>query len=149
MQHIYGTFNSNSQAVNAERYEAYSNLNPIRLILGGSYWTLTGRDYGYNTAWTVYDSLELQADSSFIEFTHPTARLYTQEPLHFHNVLFSATEQTSKVETFRGAGSFNRLEFRKSGIIVGQYVIDSLIFAPGKSYQLDASKQQEIREYFR
>lgn len=148
VQHIYGTFHSNSQAVNAEYYSAYSSLNPIRLILGGSHWTLSGRDYGYQTAWAVYDTLELQADSSIIEFTHPTARLYTVEALHFNNVLFSATEQTSKVETFRGAGSFNRLEFRKSGIIVGQYTIDSLILAPGKSYQLDATKPQEIREYF-
>ncbi len=148
VEHIHGTFNSNGQAVNAEHYSAYGSLNPIRLILGGSYWTLTGRDYGYQTAWAVYDTLQFQADSSVIEFTHPTARLYTLEPLHFNNVLFSAVEQTSKVETFRGTGSFNRLEFRKSGIIAGQYVIDSLIFAPGKSYQLDATKQQEIREYF-
>ncbi len=148
VQHIHGTFSSNGQAVNAEFYSAYGDPNPKRLILGGSYWTLTGRDYGYQTAWVVYDTLELQADSSFIEFTHPTARLYTQEPLHFNNVLFSAAEQTSKVETFRGTGSFNRLEFRKSGTIVGQYIIDSLIFAPGKSYQLDATKPQEIREYF-
>ena len=148
VEHIHGTFNSNGQAVNAEHYSAFGSLNPIRLILGGSYWTLTGRDYGYQTAWAVYDTLQFQADSSVIEFTHPTARLYTQEPLHFNNVLFSAVEQTSKVETFRGTGSFNRLEFRKSGIIAGQYVIDSLIFAPGKSYQLDATKQQEIREYF-
>lgn len=146
--HLHGTFNSNGKKVTTEFYGIFDANNFKKLILGGSYWRITGQDFSYRTSWAAYDTLEVQADSSLIEFTHPTARMYNQEAVHLNNVLFSAVEQTSKVETFRGTGTFNRLEFRNSGIITGQHVMDSLLFAPGKSYQLDATKPQEVKEYF-
>jgi hypothetical protein len=62
--------------------------------------------------------------------------------------LFSGVEQQSKIDAVGNvSGTFNHLEFRNNGVIIGGHTIDSLIFSPGKSYQLDASKAQVVREY--
>ncbi|MBK9491935.1 MAG: hypothetical protein IPO07_26405 [Haliscomenobacter sp.] len=44
--------------------------------------------------------------------------------------------------------TFNKIEIRNNGIILGKNVIDSLIFTAGKTYTLDVAQSQTVNEYF-
>ncbi len=153
--HYSGTFNSNSHGVDIDYFVAGYWDVPKTLVLGGSHWKVRGKDQIYRGTWNQYNAMTIQGDSSLVEFTSPTARLYALQSFSFNNVLFSAVDQTSKIDAIsnnvnvKTKGTFNRLEFRNNGIIVGAHTIDSLIFSPGKSYQLDALNTQEVREYFK
>lgn len=141
-----GTFNSNGAPVHAERFVApYTNV-AATLKLGGSHWYLNS----INEAFTIYtDRLTIIPDSSLIELTSPSPLVYSNSSVDFHNMLFSNLTQTSRLETNSGnTVMFNHLEFRNNGIIRGEHFIDSLIFSPGKAYQLDVNKNQTVNEYF-
>ncbi len=143
-----GTFHSNGHLVDIEYYTGGFWDTRKVLAMGGSHWKVQGRDQIWRGSWNVYSPMTFQGDSSLVEFTSPTARIYSGSSFAFNNVLFSAVEQQSKIDVVNNAsGTFNRLEFRNNGVIFGTHTIDSLIFSPGKSYQLDASKPQVVREY--
>lgn len=147
--HYNGTFHSNNYDVNIDRYWTFNWDTQKELILGGSHWKITGNGQIINPSWLISRPLIIQPDSSLVEFTNPTSVIFAEFPFQFHNVLFSANEQQSIIQAVNNAtGIFNRLEFRNNGIIVGAHTIDSLIFSPGKSYQLDATKAQMIKTYF-
>ena len=143
-----GTFHSNGHLVNIDYFTGGFWETKKVLAMGGSQWKVKGSDQIWRGSWNIYLPMTFQMDSSLVEFTSPTARIYSIHPFAFNNVLFSAVDQQSKIEAVNNAtGTFNRLEFRNNGIIIGGHTIDSLIFSPGKSYQLDASKVQVVREY--
>ena len=143
----HGEFHSNGFDVELQYFGAHSWQNFRRLRMGGSHWTLKGFDDGFSGTWSVYSTLEMFPDSSLLEFTSKTARLLVQDSSVFHNVLFSAQEGLSKVQSFRGQLRFNRLEFLNDGMLLGNHLADSLLFSPGKSYQLDAEGVQEVRSF--
>lgn len=149
MLHTNGTFNSNGYKVELEYYTAGWFWDvPKTLILEGSHWKVNGGDQGWRQSWGVYGPVNFVVDSSLVEFTHPIATVYSDYGLRFNNVLFSAVDQESKIETINDAkGTFNRLEFRNDGVIYGAQIIDSLIFFPGKSYRLDAYRTQTVNDY--
>jgi gliding motility-associated-like protein len=143
-----GTFHSNGQLVNIDYFTGGFWETKKVLAMGGSHWKVNGRDQLWRGSWNIYLPMTFQVDSSLVEFTNPSARIYSGHPFAFHNVLFSAVEQQSKIDAVANvSGMFNHLEFRNNGVIIGGHTIDSLIFSPGKSYQLDASKAQVVREY--
>lgn len=157
--HYEGEFNSNNYPVNANSY--YSTGFPGNkqiLKMGSSHWRIAsnGADFSY----TAYfgNNLMLDAGTSLIEFTNTDPFVYIYGNHTFHNVLFSNAQGTS---TWRTEGDpariggqtpyiarLNRLEFRNNGIMYGQNILDSLIFTAGKTYQLDATLDQTINEYF-
>ncbi len=141
-----GYFNSNGAPVNIDRFVAPFTFQPATLQLGGSHWYVNAN----NDAFTIYsDSFTIIPDSSLIELTSPNPLVYSNSSMNFHNMLFSNLSQTSRLETFGdNVVTFNRLEFRNNGIILGEHVIDSLIFSPGKAYQLDVVDNQTVNEYF-
>lgn len=148
--HSDGTFHSNGKLVDIDYFNAITWGTKKTLIMGGSHWKVRGADKrAYEGTWNVDVPLTYQPDSSLVEFTSPIARILALHPIKFHNVLFSAVTQQSKIEATNNAtGIFNRLEFRNNGVIIGAHTIDSLFFSPGKSYQLDFSKTQMVKEYW-
>lgn len=147
--HSSGTFHSNGKLVDIQYYTASPWDTEKILIMGGSHWKVRGPDRSFNGTWNVLRPLTTQPDSSLVEFTSPIARILALHPIKFHNVLFSAVTQQSKIDALNNVtGIFNRLEFRNNGVIIGAHTIDSLFFSPGKSYQLDFSKTQMVKEYW-
>jgi hypothetical protein len=143
----HGEFHSNGFDVELFYFGSYIQQNFRRLRMGGSHWILKGFDDNYRATWAVYQTLEMFPDSSLLEFTSRTPRLLVQDSSVFHNVLFSAQDGLSKVQTFRGRLRYNRLEFLNDGMLLGNHLADSLLFSPGKSYQLDAQGLQEVRSF--
>lgn len=145
-----GTFHSNGYNVDVQYFTIGGYWEtPKTLVMGGSHWKIHGENLPWQGSWSVYGPADFQVDSSLVEFTSPSARIYTDYGLAFNNVLFSATEQQARVEAvYNAKGVFNHLEFRNNGTIIGTHTIDSLIFSPGKSYTLDADYPQEIKEYW-
>lgn len=156
--HSEGEFNSNGKPVNINYYSSsgYFTNKPI-LKMGSSHWRINNN--GADFAYTAYfgSNLTLDAGTSLLEFTNISPFVYVNNDLTFYNVLFSNPQGTS---TWRTEGdmnrigrapytaNFNRMEFRNSGILYGKNVIDSLIFSAGKSYKLDATLPQTVKEYF-
>lgn len=145
-----GVFHSNGYEVELDYFTGgqWHRDNSPKLIMGGSPWQVKGDDQIWQASWSVYGPMDFQGDSSLVEFTSPSARIYSDHSLGFNNVLFAALDGQSKIEAVNvSSGVFNRLEFRNNGIIIGPHTIDSLIFSAGKSYQLDAFQSQVVNEY--
>ncbi len=142
-----GSLNTAGETVVASEFRVNFSNTPKDLSMRGSHFLLGGGE----NAWFVNNAdLNIaQGDNSLIELTNFNggfiSRTSSGQP-EYHNVLFSATQNVSTLET--NGAVFNKVEFRKSGDIIGNNRMDSLIFAAGKSYQLDANATQTIVEYF-
>jgi gliding motility-associated-like protein len=156
--HSEGEFNSNGKPVNINYYTSsgYFANKPI-LKMGSSHWRINNNGADFNYTASFGSNLTVDAGTSLLEFTNTSPFVYVTNDHTFYNVLFSNPQGTSTWRTegdFNRIGrapyttTFNRLEFRNSGILYGKNVIDSLIFSAGKSYQLDAQQPQTVNEYF-
>jgi gliding motility-associated-like protein len=149
-----GTFNSDGQTVNTNYYWAYGSTNSMKLQLGSSHWYINGTAFTYTGSWNTY-KITVEPGTSLIEFTSDNAWLQAFYDLTFHNVLFSNVTGGSKItfgDTYVGApkrtGTYNLIEFRNNGTMIGENVVDSLLFSAGKSYRLDVVQKQVIKKYF-
>lgn len=147
----HGGWNTNGHAVDLEYFYAYQEELPKRLTLGGSHIKVHAGQPSF--AWSVSGDITLEADSSLIELTSNSATFYNRKSgggeLVYNRVLFSAKTGQSVINS--GAGTSiraNHMQFNNNAIIYGSNTFDTLIFAPGKSYQLQAMQTQTIVDHW-
>ncbi len=152
-----GEFNSNGKPVTTETFFMLNDDSP-RLKMGNSHWRITrnGSLSSSLYSFSIGPTATVDAGTSLLEFTNTLPTYITYTDVKFHNVLFSNPEGTASllsdyetaVDKIPKVSTFNRIEMRNNGVILGENVIDSLIFTTGKSYDLDAAHAQTINEYF-
>ncbi len=152
-----GEFNSNGKPVTTETFFMLNDDSPS-LKMGNSHWRITRNGSLSSSTYSFFIGpiATVDAGTSLLEFTNTTPTYIAYTDVKFHNVLFSNPEGTASLlsdyeaahDKIPKVSTFNRLEMRNSGVILGENVIDSLIFTAGKSYDLDAAHAQTINEYF-
>ncbi|PHN05602.1 gliding motility-associated C-terminal domain-containing protein [Flavilitoribacter nigricans] len=147
----HGGWNTNGYAVNLEYFYAFQEELPKHLKLGGSHITVTAEQPSF--PWSVSGNITLEADSSLIELTSNSATFYNRVlnggELVYNEVLFSAKAGRSVVNSGNGTSiRANHMQFNNNGVIYGSNTFDTLIFAPGKAYQLQALQTQTIVDHW-
>jgi len=136
---INGNFYTNNQPLACSRFVS-NNTNPRILNLGSSVITLTGN--GNNPEWNINSSyLNFSAGSSKLIFTGSSLNIVPGNGLIYY---FVTIEDTTSTHTLNDSSSYRRFEFKGNGIIMKNNYFDTLIFAPGKIYELNSSKVQII-----
>lgn len=147
----HGGWNTNGFPVDLSYFSSSDDQISKRLTLGGTHMTLDGELPTHT--WSVSGDIVIEADSSLIELTSSSATFYNRLPnageLTYNKVLFSAKEGQSVVNSW-GTTRIHaaHLQFDNNGIIYGSNTFDTLIFAPGKAYQLQAQGTQTIVDYW-
>ena len=150
-----GTWNTAGYMVELSNFHSFGSKAPKRLELGNTYMKLTGsRSDTGNHPWEVGSNLVVVPGTSLIQFTAPGAWMSNRSDqpwtLEFHNIFFSSKEGVSNLFSRDGTKlNINSLEFNNDGIIRGEHTLDTLLFSPGKSYQLSHNETQTIKEYWR
>lgn len=147
----HGGWNTNGHPVDLEFFNAYDNEVSKNLILGGTHMQLHGELPSF--PWSVSGDFSVQADSSLIELTSSSATFYNNlsdgGELTFNRVLFSAKDGSSVVNSLDNTSiRANHLQFDNNGTILGANTFDTLVFAPGKAYQLQAQQTQTIIDHW-
>jgi len=148
---VNGHLNTNNQNVSCNSFNSsQSNPVPRTLTLGASVVTLASTS---SSAFSIYnDNFTLNAGTSLLIFTGNGGGLYastyygTHTNFNFYNILFSNTNGTSRLYYNYNYGtiSFNKVEFLSNGILSCEASYDTLIFSPGRTYQLEANRTQTI-----
>ena len=148
IRHTAGTFNTNNQNLFSDDYVATGPENPKRLILGDSYVQLSGNNLNraIYTFSVVSDGLVVEPGTSRIEITNENVGIRMDYPIELTNIQFSNPAGTAQVLTQDGL--FNTLSFFGNGEFMGNSTIDTLLFAAGKSYILEAGQTQTVTEYW-
>ncbi|MFN6071261.1 MAG: hypothetical protein ACK489_03225, partial [Bacteroidota bacterium] len=142
-----GTLFTNGKSANIHYFYGSGENTPKRLELGDSHWYISGNFQNYSEFSLQGDSISVIPGTSTIEFING-GDFYERKLHNFHRLLFSLETGNSTVQTESGISNIKILEFLSSGTILGKHKIDSLLFAPGKTYRLDANNPQEITGFF-
>ena len=142
-----GTLFTNGQSANIHYFYGSGENTPKTLELGDSHLYITGNFENYPEFSLQGDSITVISGTSTIEFING-GDFYQKKPHDFHRILFSTEAGNSTIHTGSGISGVKILEFLSSGTILGKHKIDSLLFAPGKTYRLDANNPQEITGFF-
>jgi len=142
-----GTLFTNGKSANIHYFYGSGENTPKRLELGDSHWFISGNFQNYSEFSLQGDSISVIPGTSTIEFING-GDFYERKLHNFHRLLFSLETGNSTVQTESGISNIKMLEFLSSGTILGKHKIDSLLFAPGKTYRLDANNPQEITGFF-
>lgn len=152
-----GEFNSNGKPVTTETFFML-NDDFTSLKMGNSHWRITRNGSLSSSLYSFFigPKATVDAGTSLLEFTNTMPTYISYADVKFYHVLFSNPEGTaSLLSDYEAAGdkipkvsTFNRIEMRNSGIMLGENVMDSLIFTAGKSYDLDGTHAQTIHKYF-
>ncbi len=141
--------------IEANQINIVSYANLAKLQLGNSHITVTGIKSGNSYPFRVVHgagNVEIDPGTSLIEFTSAITGLSTLGDLQYHNILFSNTDGQSCLDNADNSNAtstfFNSVQFNNDGLITGVHEFDTLIFAPGKSYELEHSLTQTINEHF-
>ncbi|MCB0668905.1 MAG: gliding motility-associated C-terminal domain-containing protein [Saprospiraceae bacterium] len=121
-----------------------------KLILDDSYVLLTPMPTSDDQLFISSRKVTIDAGTSTVEFTGSDARsrMYGSDTLTLNNVLFSNIAGTSTIEQWDESHfEYSRLQFNNNAIIYGNNKMDSLFLAPGKAYQLESGKTQEVSGY--
>ncbi len=151
VEFLNGVFNTNAKNVNIERFDAFLTATPKRLELDGSRIRVSG-DGSLSPSWNVaMADLTVEAGISVIDLTHPSARFRNEVPGRtevYYHVVFSGNTGSGVLESAVSPTRFHLVRFDGDGIMLGANELDSLVFTPGKSYQLEAGQTQTINEYW-
>ncbi|TAL67032.1 MAG: hypothetical protein EPN82_15785 [Bacteroidetes bacterium] len=136
---INGNLYTNNQPVSCSRFVS-NNTNIRTLNLGSSVITLTGN--GNNPEWNINSSyFSFTAGSSKINFTGSATNVIPGNGLIYYFMTF---KDSSSTHTLNDSSSYRRVEFKGGGLITKNNFFDTLIFSPGKVYELDSSRIQII-----
>ncbi|MEI6767219.1 MAG: hypothetical protein WCM76_16435, partial [Bacteroidota bacterium] len=148
---INGILNTNNQQVTCAYFNSSPSSIPNRtLILGTSVFVITG---GSSSSWSIYtDNLTLSATSSVIRFTGQNGGMYNSTyngiytGLAFNKIECTNTAGTSQIyyPYSYGAASFSKVTFLGNGQLNGNFTFDTLKFAPGKTYEIEAGRTETI-----
>ena len=150
-----GGWNANDQSIALERWRMQNQNTNLNLLLGQAYIKINGAFDNLNHSLEAPFGAQTSIDpgASIVEITHSFASAYLSGGLQFHNVIFSGTDGQLQVSHPANSSSltnparFNLLEFGGDAIIKGYHSTDTLIFAPGKSYQLEYQVTQTVNEH--
>lgn len=147
----HGGWNTNSHPVELEYFYSYGDINPKTLQLGDSYLLITGEKPA--NAWSASGNISVDAGNSTIELSSTSATFFNQTTsggeLAYNRVLFTANSGQSVVDaTDPTSLRFDYLQFDNNGNVYGSHTYDTLIFAPGKAYQLQANGTQTIIDHW-
>ena len=155
-----GEFNSNDKPVTTNYvYLSHYDFSIQTLKMGKSHWRINGNGSlaGFNYNFFIGPNAKIDAGMSLLEFTNTLPVFIAYADTKLYNVLFSNAEGTSTIRNNyeplnpnipAKTTTFNLVEIRNNGIMLGKSVVDSLIFTAGKSYDLDAAQAQTVNKYF-
>ena len=158
-----GVWETNDQSVNITRFYGanWTDGQSVRLELGNSTITISYDGWLGYEAFYFGGNAFIDPGASSLVFTssRPYLTLHSVTPLHLNRVLFTnplgyGTINSNPYEDafnqqFIGSELFNFISFSGDGEIIGNNIIDSLLFTPGHAYVLEANKVQQVRDYFR
>lgn len=155
----YGTLLTGNKNITANSFNSTGN-NVRALTLGTSTVTLTGY---YGTWNTGGSNLTINPGTSLVRFTYvggsPTLSAGASDALYdvlfqsttspgtvnggvsFHNITFSAATGTLNANS---GTVFHKVTFNGDGLIYNNGIYDSLIFTPGRAYELESNRTQTI-----
>lgn len=147
----HGGWNTNGFSVDLQYFYSWGEVNPKNLQLGDSYLLIHGEKP--SDAWSASGNISVDAGNSTIELTSNTATFFNRKVnggvLDYNRVLFTAKDGKSTVEANDPTSlTFDFLQFDNNGTVFGSHTYDTLIFAPGKAYQLQANGTQTIVEHW-
>ncbi len=150
---INGHLNTNNQLVNCNSINSSSSNPATRsLTLGSSKITLTSSS---SSAFSIYnDNFAFDAGTSLISFTGNGSGLYVSTyfgnytNFAFYDVEFTNSNGTSRLYYNNNYGnlSFNKVIFLSNGTMQCNATYDTLIFSPGRTYQLESNLTQTITD---
>lgn len=155
-----GEFNSNDKPVTTNYvYLSHYDFSFQTLKMGKSHWRINGNGAlaAFNFNFYVGPNAKIDAGMSLLEFTNTLPVFVSYADTKLYNMLFSNAEGTSTIRSYyeplnpnipAKTTTFNLVEIRNNGIMLGKSVVDSLIFTAGKSYDLDAAQAQTVNKYF-
>ncbi len=152
-----GVLNTNDQDLTLARLIFTNENTQFLLELGRSYITITdpANQVNYSLKAPFGENTVINPGASVIELTHPDAGVLLSGGLTFNNLVFSGVEGLINIVHRENSSSmdhpvrFNLLEVGSDAVINGFNNIDTLIFAPGKSYRLEANVTQTVNEFFK
>ena len=130
-----GELNFHDKEINCTDGIFIEGLQSKRLVLEEAILTV-GRVFINN----VGSSLIIEADNSLVRFmggitSHFTSSADTE--FYFHDVIFMDNQNDrSTIFIVGDLLHFNKITFLTGGYISGEFTVDSLIFSPGKNYEL-------------
>ena len=155
---VKGDFNTGGNTMTLGRWSVFNLNNPVNLNLEDSYITIT--DAADNLFFEYYtldfrfgDATTINPGTSVIEMPNPNAGAILSGGVDFNNIIFSGTDGLINVCHEPGSSdladpaNINLLEIGGDAVVKGYHNIDSLILAPGKSYQFEADVTQIVNEY--
>ncbi len=153
-----GTFSTNDQNVSAGRISFENPIITAVLSLGNSYVEITngfdGNTYPLKVANGSNSTVTF--NEATINFTDPMGAILGSGGVNLPKVIFSSQLGLSQIvheqdlfpSTLANPMNFSYLEFANNAHMNGFNFMDSLLFAPGKSYQLEQGITQAIGQYF-
>jgi len=150
---LSGNFNFGGNTFNMNRFIITGSDNDLTINLDSSDIFIHG-EYTYNLPLVSYRNTDFDFDPglSNIYLTNAQTGLRLNSiTIPFHNIRSTDANGTTTIviDEFNGImGVFNKVQFDGDAIIDGITSIDSLILAPGKSYQLKSGVAQTINNYF-
>lgn len=145
VEHVRGTWNTNSKPVSVFVYHSSSGLQRT-LNLGSSHFKV----YSPNVqAWTLGGAgFTLNAGTSTIDIAAPNGGMYNASTFgfNFYHVIFSDSNGLGQLNT--DINNFFTLTFNSNGFIRGNNTIGTLTFTKGKDYKLGINNTQTILNQF-
>jgi gliding motility-associated-like protein len=132
--HLNGTLNTNGKTVTTGTF--LGDVGARTLILGSSVIKVMSSGA---SAWTLNSTLcTLNAGTSHIIFKTTQGGMLNNGNNHlvYNNVSFSDTSSQSTLKSENPSTTFNVVTFNQNGFIQGYNIVDTMVFAPNKTYDL-------------
>ncbi len=141
VEHMKGTWNTNSQTVKIAVYHSFSGNNRT-LTMGASHFIVT---ISHVQAWSLMGTnFTLNAGTSVIDLSAPGGGMYNTMSfgIQFYDVIFSDSSGLGQLNT--DLNNFHTLTFNSNGFIRGDNTIGTLNLTKGKDYKLAYNDTQTI-----
>lgn len=148
---LRGRFASNGNLIDTDGFFAVGDL-PSEFDLGDGRIICRRSDVGlFGAAFGVFSGgFQMAPSDHTIELSGADTRLQLYQPITINNLEFTDPQGQGEIQ-----GEFeplaltaNRIDFSGNGEVIGNNVMDSLFFAPGKSYTFEADHTQTINDYW-
>ncbi|WP_235297471.1 T9SS type B sorting domain-containing protein [Portibacter marinus] len=143
--------------INVQTNELYFEHNvPKSASFGNSYITINGEGSFDNPPFSGFsEQVTLDAGNSTVDFTGVNTGFQDYSQLSFNKVIFSNPQATGIMKNRRPweedstqrTNTFRSVEFTCNGETYGNFLTDTLIGAPGKTYIFDADRNMDVDAY--
>lgn len=156
LAHVRGTLNFTNQTGDLERMTIIRSSSPKFMNLADAHLRLSYNYDGFTGGFSAYAGANITLDpgNSLIELTGASGAVRTDNSLDFNRLLFSNPAGNGLIiQQNLGANepdevTASSLQFNGNGRLDLEMTTDTLLFAPGKSYTLQANGEQTINSYW-